>query len=246
MIPLTALRQDVLIGSGITTFIFLVAILAHHTYTPLPSNTTATVLQAVPVPTESTTPLDPAPNSPNDTKTSVQATDTPSSLVTDNHAPTSHLSTKPKRKDVSATHTTDTTYQSHVATLIQEQTNALRKRHTLPILTIDTALTKNAIAYSRALLSRGFISHTDASGCDMTCRFTKDQYNAVAWGENLAVLYFDERPDAAYVADYFMRAWSESPDHLANILSATYTHEGIGVAINDNSIYVTVQFAKPE
>ncbi len=83
------------------------------------------------------------------------------------------------------------------------------------------------------------------SGCDMTCRFTRDGYtDATAWGENLAVLHFSGKPTAAYVASYFMQAWKKSAGHRENLLNPSYTHTGIGVATDDHSTYVTVQFSK--
>ena len=159
--------------------------------------------------------------------------------------PPAKTATKPITSAVQTTET-DAQYITTLVRLINEQSNTFRKSHGLSLFTTDAELVHNATAYSKTMLAGNFLSHSDKKGCDMTCRFTRDGYNAWAWAENLAVLNFGDRPTPEYVANYFMTAWEKSADHRANLLNPVYTEDGIGVAVNGTRIYVTVQFAEPK
>ncbi len=128
---------------------------------------------------------------------------------------------------------------------IEKQTNEYRRNHKRAPLVTDSDLAKNATLYSTHLLRNTFLSHTDLQGCDITCRFADNSYNAQAWGENLALLSFNEQPSVEYVANFFMTQWEKSASHRENLLSKTFTNQGIGVAFDQNKIYVVVQFANP-
>ena len=139
----------------------------------------------------------------------------------------------------------DDTFAAAVVTIIQKQTNTFRTENELLPLTFEPVLAKNAQAYSQAMLTGNFLSHTDQKGCDISCRFTKDNYQATAWGENLAMMSFTEQPSIEYVADFFMRQWQASSGHRENLLSPLFTHQGISVVRDSTNIYVTVHFARP-
>lgn len=128
--------------------------------------------------------------------------------------------------------------------LIESETNSFRLANNLAVLSHEPVLKINAEKYSQAMLRDGFMSHTDQTGCDLTCRFEKDGYEASSWGENLATIKFDRALTAEEVADYFMTGWKKSSGHRENLLSSDFTHQGIGVARNNNVVYVSVQFAK--
>ena len=154
--------------------------------------------------------------------------------------------TTPSPQPVLTQKLSDANYIATLTKLIAEQTNEFRQNNHLPILSTDTTLARNATRYSATMLAGNFLEHTDKKGCDLSCRFARDGYSAWTWGENLAVLHFTNRPTPEYVATYFMQAWEKSSGHRANLLTAAFTHTGIGVAMNGTSIYVTVQFAKPQ
>jgi uncharacterized protein YkwD len=136
-------------------------------------------------------------------------------------------------------------YSEELRQRIIEATNKFRQANKVSSLAYDATLQNNAQKYSATLLAGNFLSHTSKQGCDMSCRFKNDNFNARAWGENLAVLKFDSLPDSDEVAAYFMREWAKSAGHRDNLLSQLFTHQGIGVAIGEHAIYVTVQFADP-
>jgi uncharacterized protein YkwD len=132
-----------------------------------------------------------------------------------------------------------------VATAVHEATNEFRQDIGLLPFRYDIALARNAAGYSNVLLENNVLSHTDPWGCSMTCRFRASGYVANAWGENLAVWESSYEPTVEEVVAYVMNAWEKSDGHRDNLLSSTFTHEGVGVARSGNTIYVTVHFAKP-
>ena len=69
---------------------------------------------------------------------------------------------------------------------------------------------------------RGYFSHTTPEGLEPWYWFDAVNYPYGYAGENLA-LYYTESKDVE-------RAWMESPEHRANLLSADYVDMGIGVA----------------
>jgi uncharacterized protein YkwD len=138
-----------------------------------------------------------------------------------------------------------TPFARAVATAIHEATNELRRDGGLLPVRYDAALARNAAGYSSVLLTNEVLSHTDPWGCSMTCRFRASGYVANAWGENLAMWESSYEPTVEEVVAYFMKAWEKSDGHRDNLLSSTFTHEGVGVARSGNTIYVTVHFAKP-
>ena len=139
----------------------------------------------------------------------------------------------------------DAEYRSEITKIITEETNAFRQKHDLLPLRYDSRLEKNATGYSKMQQEGKFLSHTSSDGCGLTCRFTKDGYEATAWGENLATMSFTKKPSAEEVASFFMSEWKKSAGHRDNLLSASFTHQGIGVSVSSTSVYATVHFAKP-
>jgi uncharacterized protein YkwD len=138
-----------------------------------------------------------------------------------------------------------TTFAEDVASLITIATKKFRIEQSLSPFTVDTALAASAKKYSSILRTGNYLAHIDKSGCDLTCRFDESNYQAQSWGENLAMMEFEEQPTAQYVANFFMTEWKKSAGHRKNLLSPTFTHQGIGVSLDADSIYVTVHFALP-
>ena len=154
--------------------------------------------------------------------------------------PSTQASTVSKSEDISITE-----FENAVVAEIEKQTNSFRISHKLSVLSTDTDLAKNATRYSVDLLTNNYLSHTDKRGCDISCRFANNGYSATAWGENLAMMSFEDRPSVEYVANFFMTQWEKSAGHRENLLSKAFTHQGIGVSFDQNTLYVVVQFANP-
>ncbi|MBY0538062.1 CAP domain-containing protein [Patescibacteria group bacterium] len=140
---------------------------------------------------------------------------------------------------------TDSAFGVEVTALITEATKKLRQRESLPIYQSDSDLAASAQKYSGRLLSGNYLAHIDRNGCDLTCRFDESGYAASSWGENLAMMEYDDRPTAEYVANFFMTQWQKSAGHRKNILSPTFTHQGVGVSVENGKVYVVVHFALP-
>jgi uncharacterized protein YkwD len=136
-------------------------------------------------------------------------------------------------------------FMQELTTLIEAKTNAFRKKNGLSSLQRDGILAQNAQAHSRQMLSEDFFSHTNTSGCDFTCRFEASGYAALTWGENLGQYSFSDFPSAESVASYFMSGWQKSAGHRENLLGDAFTSQGIGIAMDNGTIYVTVDFAQP-
>jgi uncharacterized protein YkwD len=98
---------------------------------------------------------------------------------------------------------------------------------------------------SEDMLNRNYFSHTSPDGCDLACRFKSSRYPSLTWGENLATFDDYTALDEGSLANSFITDWTSSDTHRQNLLSTTFTHEGVGVAVKDNKIIVTVIFARP-
>ncbi len=131
-----------------------------------------------------------------------------------------------------------------LVSLIEEQTNEFRTRNNLKSLKSNSALESIAETYSTTMLEGDFFSHTDQDGCDLMCRFKANGYEFFSVGENLAQMKFSVTPTALEAASQFMEGWQESAGHRENLLSPLFTHQGIGVAMSNGALYVTVDFSK--
>lgn len=93
----------------------------------------------------------------------------------------------------------------------------------LPPLTLDTAAERAAKVHAEDMEGRGFFSHTTPEGWSPGDRLQMTGATGYSgWGENIAV--------GQLTAQDVMTAWMGSSGHRANILSATHTHLGVGVA----------------
>jgi uncharacterized protein YkwD len=109
----------------------------------------------------------------------------------------------------------------------------------------DEALSKIATTRSEDMATNDYFSHTSPDGCDLLCRFKVAHYPSLAMGENLAEFSDYTTQSESKLAEEFVNDWLKSSTHRQNLLSNTFTHEGIGVAVKDTHIVVTVIFANP-
>lgn len=125
------------------------------------------------------------------------------------------------------------TYESQVITLINKE----RTSRGLMALKTDWQLSRVARYKSEDMILKNYFDHnspTYGSPFRMMESF-KIQFNAAA--ENIAM---GQRTPAEVVA-----AWMNSPGHRANILSAVYSHTGVGAAKKSNgTLYWTQMFYK--
>ena len=121
---------------------------------------------------------------------------------------------------------------------VVDLTNVERAKAGLPALSIDQRLTNAAQAHSADQAARDYMSHTGSDGSNAGTRIGRQGYAWRAWAENVAMGY----PDGASVTT----GWMNSAGHRANILSASVTQIGVGLAYAaDGSPYWTQVFAAP-
>jgi uncharacterized protein YkwD len=101
--------------------------------------------------------------------------------------------------------------------------NAYRTENNLPPLTVSTGLLHTAKWLSGDMAAKGYFSHTDSLGRDLTARLQAFGVTGnTSWGENIAAGNAD-------AAETFLQ-WKNSPDHNANMLRSAFTTIGIGRA----------------
>ena len=103
---------------------------------------------------------------------------------------------------------------------VVESTNALRARHGLTPLLVDSRLSRAALAHSRDLAASGGDGHTGSDGSLPTQRVEREAYAWLFLGENVAVGW--------RTADEVVLAWMRSPVHRENLLSEEARHLGVG------------------
>jgi uncharacterized protein YkwD len=122
-----------------------------------------------------------------------------------------------------------------------EGVNEIRAEHGLDALVYDEELAGFARAYGERMIRLGFFAHTGPDGTTLEQRAQADGIHYEHIGENLhkSKGYDDPVPVA-------LVGWMKSPGHRKNILDATYTHTGVGVAIDeDGGVIFTQLFLLP-
>ncbi|MGA7562028.1 MAG: CAP domain-containing protein [Desulfobaccales bacterium] len=131
-----------------------------------------------------------------------------------------------------------------VAAWIGRFTNEIRQRSGLPPLAKDGTLAAIAQAYSDDMLRRGFFSHTNPEGLTVRDRLSPYFSGTISsLGENIWEGSNIPAANSEALARYIMDSWMSSPGHRENILSADYTHLGVGVAALGGEIRATQDFA---
>jgi hypothetical protein len=112
---------------------------------------------------------------------------------------------------------------------IVEMTNKVRQDQRLPLLKVNAMLARAARAFAAKVAASGKFSH-DADGRTPAERAKSAGYQHCDIAENLAM---DENAggfDTGQLALQAIAGWMNSPPHRANILRATVSDIGVGVA----------------
>lgn len=127
---------------------------------------------------------------------------------------------------------------SDVAQQVVDITNQRRAEQGLAPLTLNGLLGDAAQGHANDQAARGRMTHTGSDGSNAGQRITRTGYRWRAWGENVASGYAD--------ATAVMNGWMNSSGHRANILNATFTEIGIGIAYSSGGRpYWTMVLARP-
>jgi uncharacterized protein YkwD len=103
--------------------------------------------------------------------------------------------------------------------------NAERHRYGLRSLASNRKLARVAAAHSRSMVRRRYFTHGAFSARVLSTGYVRG-YSSWLIGENIA---WGGGPRSTPRA--IMSMWMHSPGHRANILSASYRHVGVGIAI---------------
>ena len=156
-----------------------------------------------------------------------------------------------------------------LARAIHDNTNSQRLSQGLPALNWSEELSQIAEQHSLEMAEKAYFGHIDPRGHDASERARRagfsnlhrsNQYFVLGVGENLfathsyqefsvhnngadQLLYQVSWKKPEEIAIEAIEAWINSPSHKRNILSTTYTVEGIGVAIGSNgTLFITQNF----
>ena len=108
--------------------------------------------------------------------------------------------------------------------------NQERLANGLAPLTYDNELAACAQTYSAYMAENDYFDHTSAKGETFQDRIFTSVPDVIAAAESIAFGFTSGKSVCA--------AWMNSSAHRANILSAEYTHVGIGFSRGDNSYWV--------
>ncbi len=130
----------------------------------------------------------------------------------------------------SSTSCTSSLSVAEVQEQILTEVNAARKKAGSPALTVNAAMNKVAVKWSKSQAKAATMKHSTRTSLDYTKQIPKGW---TAAGENVA---FGYTPTAV------TGAWLKSAGHRKNIESASFTHIGIGVACSatDRPYYTQV------
>jgi len=124
------------------------------------------------------------------------------------------------------------------ASQLVESINRARAEAGLPLLTEDGMLDSLALERSADMVARHYFSHTTPDGADVF-GMLRDRGVDFSWaGENIAWNMAGEGRTGLVAAEGFLA----SPPHRANILNASFSQVGVGVAAEGGRTYFTVVF----
>ncbi|MCB5252655.1 MAG: CAP domain-containing protein [Candidatus Cloacimonadaceae bacterium] len=123
-------------------------------------------------------------------------------------------------------------------------TNIERSRHSLKALAYDSGLARLARFHSQNMQKRGFFSHRDPQGYQVTERQKRYYPTLVVSniGENIGRF---RNEAGTFTPQELVSGWMASPSHKENVLHPDYTHLGVGIAIQGDTMYATQNFATP-
>jgi hypothetical protein len=134
---------------------------------------------------------------------------------------------------------------SFLAAIIKSEivslTNTERQQNRVLTLKENALLTKSAQAKANDMAAKSYFSHTSPGGRLPWTWIEFAGYDYQAAGENLAVRFIDSKDVVV--------AWMASPSHRANLIKASYTDIGVGVAQGiykgTPATFVVQHFARP-
>ena len=118
--------------------------------------------------------------------------------------------------------------------------NSIRASYGLSTLSPNQMLTDIARSRSNDMIARGYFSHHNPDGQNITHILAANGVSYRNFGENLG----QAQPAGYGTAEAFGNAWMNSPSHRANMLKGYYSLIGIGVSDGGGRRVVTVVFIR--
>lgn len=118
--------------------------------------------------------------------------------------------------------------------------NSIRQSHGLGALSPNQMLTDIARSRSGDMIARGYFSHHNPDGQNITHILAANGVRYRNFGENLG----QSKPAGYGTPEAFGNAWMNSPSHRDNMLKGYYTLIGVGVSDGGGRRVVTVVFIR--
>jgi uncharacterized protein YkwD len=109
----------------------------------------------------------------------------------------------------------------------------------VPALRSSRSLTQVALFHSLDMANHGYISHVTLAGASPYDRLARSSVRYSVAGENLG---WDGGAAASAMLQAIEGAMLRSPEHRANLLRASFSHIGVGIAWRGSRMYVTEDF----
>jgi len=134
--------------------------------------------------------------------------------------------------------------ETRIAVLVEEERHKLDPK--AKSLALDAELSKIARARASDMAEKNYLAHQGPDGATSATLLMKDD---AKWqgllGENLAAQHYTKQGGVSVdeFAHRFLDEWLKSPPHRDNMAFVNYDHAGVGAAVNDSTVYVTVLFS---
>ena len=134
-----------------------------------------------------------------------------------------------------------------LAAAVMRESNARRAEAGLTALSMDSSLADSARRFSQKMRDMAFFAHDAPDGESLAQRLPGDMLGRYAQlGENLwsAKGALDWRSDS--LSTQATEDWILSPSHRDNLLEPIYDVAGVGVAVAEDQVFVTMLYARPQ
>jgi uncharacterized protein YkwD len=113
-------------------------------------------------------------------------------------------------------------------------------------LQLDAELVKIARTRAADMAAKKYLASTAPDGqTSATLLMAADAQYQGLLGENVAAQYYVAQSgvDPQLFAQRFLDTWMESPAHRNNMIFTEYDRAGVGAAVNDDTVYVSLLFS---
>lgn len=132
--------------------------------------------------------------------------------------------------------------ESTTEDLVYERINEAREERDLDTLAADSGLQAVARNHSEDMSEREYFDHTNPDGLEPEDRVRRAGLSCAEVGENIIEMPRQNHEEP--LAEDAVQAWLDSVGHLINIIEEDWTRTGVGVAADDDTVYITQLFCE--